>query len=79
MTKKEKLISKILENKPITINEAIKLLTWLGYTDTSTKGSHQSFRKAWRPLITLVLTDKDTSKYIIQDLKNALTLEGYNE
>lgn len=79
MTKKEKLISKILENKPITINEVIKLLTWVGYTDTSTKGSHQSFRKTGRPLITLVLTDKDTSKYIIQDLKNALNLEGYNE
>lgn len=26
MTKKEKLINKILENKPITITEAIKLL-----------------------------------------------------
>lgn len=76
MGKRDKLIQKILEGKIIKTSEAINLLDWLGY-DTKQKGSHRSFRKADRKLITIVTTFIETPHYTIEDLQEALALDGY--
>lgn len=78
MTKTDKLIKKILESKStITISEAIKILNSLGYVASHAVGSHQTFKKADRNSITLVITDKELKDYLIKKLQKAIKDEGY--
>jgi predicted RNA binding protein YcfA (HicA-like mRNA interferase family) len=74
MTKQEKLINKILEEKSITFEEAQKVLLSLGYTERTPKGgsSHVTFTKSPNQIITLVKTQKPLKKYLIKLIKEAI-------
>ncbi len=79
MTKKDKLIQKILENKKISTDEAIKILINLGFkskTRIRSGSSHKIFTKE-EMTITLVLNRKELKPYQIQDLQEILKKEGY--
>lgn len=73
VTKKDKLIEKILDGKIITTKEAQKVLDWLGYSENiSRKGSHATYRKENKTPITIVLTNKDVPHYILDMLQKAV-------
>lgn len=80
MTKKDKLIQKILNGKSvITIEEAEKILLFLGYdTEQPASGSsHITYRKYDCNSVTLVLTQKELKDYLIKKLQEALRKAGY--
>ncbi|MCD7740293.1 MAG: type II toxin-antitoxin system HicA family toxin [Candidatus Gastranaerophilales bacterium] len=80
MSKREKLIKKILNGKSdISPDEAIKLLESFGFTGTSPKGgsSHLTFRKQNAKSITIVLTQNPLKPYMIEKLKEILQYEEY--
>ena len=59
MTKREKLIQKILSGKSdISPNDAQKILECYGYVAAGTSGgsSHLTYRKSNRPSVTIILT-----------------------
>ncbi len=70
MTQFDKLISKILEGKTISTDEAIKILTNLGYTPQKQNSgtSHITYKKG-QSRITLVLNQKEIQKYLIRQLQ----------
>ena len=76
MTKRDKLIQKILEGKTISTEQAITLLTFLGYETRSGKGSHVTYTKADFS-ITLVRERKELLPYQLKDIKAILESEGY--
>lgn len=79
MTKRDKLIQKILSGLCITFAEAEKLLTDLGYQSEFPQGgsSHKTFRKIGCDKITLVATQKPLKKYAMKMLQEALKKEGF--
>ncbi len=80
MTKREKLIQKILKGDTnISPEEAMKILINLGYVATPPSGgsSHITFRKFNSMPITLVLTQNPLKPYMITKLQTALKNEGY--
>lgn len=74
MSKQEKLIKKILEEKDITYDEAKKVLISLGYSENMPSGgsSHYTFRKNGKEKITLVKTQKPLKRYLIKKIKEAI-------
>jgi len=76
MTKKDKLIQKILENKTISTDQAITLLLYFGYEERSGKGSHVTYTKAENSM-TLVRERKELLLYQLKHLKTILESEGY--
>jgi len=74
MTKKDKLIQKILDEKDITYEEAKNVLVDLGYTENAPAGgsSHYTFRKDECEKITLVKTQKPLKKYLVKKIKEAI-------
>lgn len=74
MTKRDKLIVKILEEKEITYSEAEKVLISLGYVPVAPQGgsSHITFRKSGTEKITLVRTQNPLKKYLIRQLKEII-------
>ncbi len=81
MSKREKLIQKILKGKSdISPDEAVKLLESFGYIGTSPKGgsSHITFRKLDCLSVTIVLTQNPLKPYMIEKLQAVLKNEGYN-
>jgi len=78
MSKRDKLINKIMTGGCITFAEAEKLLTDLGYQSEFPQGgsSHKTFRKANRDKITLVSTQKPLKKYAMKMIQQALEKEG---
>lgn len=79
MSKRNKLIQKILSGNCITFAEAEKLLTDLGYKSEFPQGgsSHKTFRKTGYGCITLVATQKPLKKYAMKMIQEALAKEGY--
>ena len=78
MTKREKLIAKILNGKSnITPKEAISILEYFGYVATSPAGgsSHLTFRKINENSITIVLTQNPIKPYIIEKLQIVIKKE----
>ena len=74
MTKYDKLIKKIIEEKDITFEEARKVLLAIGYTERAPKGgsSHVTFTKPPNMAITLVKTQKPLKSYLIKLIKEAV-------
>lgn len=78
MTKLDKLIKKILDGDTIiTLIEAQKLLSFLGYVGESPGTSHITYRKEGVQKITLVLNKKELKDYQIKRLQEALKQAGY--
>ena len=74
MSKRDKLIQKIMSGGDITFAQAEKLLIDLGYESEFPQGgsSHKTFRKSSCEKITLVVTQKPLKKYAIKMLQTAL-------
>lgn len=81
MSKRDKLITKILAGICITFAEAERLLLDLGYQAEFPQGgsSHKTFRKQNCNMITLVSTQKPLKKYAMKMIIEALIKEGYND
>lgn len=79
MSKRDKLIQKIMSGACITFAEAERLLTDLGYESEFPQGgsSHKTFRKAGCDKITLVATQKPLKKYAMKMIVAALIKEGF--
>ncbi len=79
MTKRDKLIQKILAGKKISNDEAIKVLITLGFQGRiriRSGSSHKIFTKN-EMTINLVLNRKELKLYQLQDLQEILKKEGY--
>ena len=81
MSKRDKLIKKILDGACITFAEAEKekLLIDLGYTSEfpQSGSSHKTFRKSGCDKITLVATQKPLKKYAMKMIQAALIKEEF--
>ena len=79
MSRREKLIQKIMSGVCIDFSEAEKLLTDLGYVSEYPQGgsSHKTFRKQGCDKITLVSTQKPLKKYAMKMIQSALIKEGF--
>ncbi len=80
MTKRDKLIKKVLKgNSIITIEEAQKLLNFLGYDaeQPASGSSHITYRKKDCNSVTLILTQKELKYYLVKKLQEALRKAGY--
>ena len=78
MSKRDKLIQKIISGGSITFAEAERLLTDLGYKSEFPQGggSHKTFRKSGCDKITLVATQKPLKKYAMKMIQAALETGG---
>ena len=75
MSKRDKIIEKILNDKTISFEEAKGLLLHLGYIERS-RGLHHSFSKIDQN--TLTLTNKrELKKYQLRILREVLENHGY--
>ena len=74
MSKWQKLLDKILQEKDITFEEARTALLNLGFAERTPKGgsSHVTYTKAPNSIITLVKTQKPLKKYLIKLLKEII-------
>lgn len=74
MSKRDKLIEKIIKEKEITYNEAEKILISLGYMPVAPQSgsSHITFRKSGSEKITLVRAQNPVKKYLIRQIKEIL-------
>ena len=75
MSKREKIIDKILNDKTISFEEAKSLLIHLGYIERC-KGSHHSFSMVGQNTLTLT-NRRELKKYQLQLLKEVLENHGY--
>jgi predicted RNA binding protein YcfA (HicA-like mRNA interferase family) len=77
MSKRSKLIQKIMNYGEISYKEAEKVLLSLGYDNRYPNGgsSHISFRKENRMTITLVRTQEPVKRYSLEKIQNAILLE----
>jgi predicted RNA binding protein YcfA (HicA-like mRNA interferase family) len=77
MSKRDKLIQKIMRSGEVSYKEAEKVLLSLGYDNRYPNGgsSHISFRKENRSTITLVSTQEPVKRYLIEKIQNAILLE----
>jgi predicted RNA binding protein YcfA (HicA-like mRNA interferase family) len=66
MSKRDKLIQKIMNNQNISYEEAKKILLFLGYEVMNTCGSHVTFSKPKRKSITLVSYQIELNPYLIK-------------
>ena len=79
MTKKNKLIQKILQGKTISNDEAIKILTTLGFEGKKRirSGSSHKILSKNEMTISLVLNRKELKSYQLEQLQKILKIEGY--
>ena len=80
MTKKDKLIQKILSGESvIKIEEAEKIMLFLGYDaeQPASGSSHITYKKQDCNSVTLILTQKELKNYLIKKLQEALRKAGY--
>jgi len=74
MSKREKLIQKILQGKNVSSEEAEQILIYFGYTLNSQRGSHKTYEKAGCDHITIVSNRREILhyqvKYIQEVIKN---------
>jgi hypothetical protein len=76
VSKRDKLIQKILSNQTITFSEADKVLIILGYISECPGSSHITYRKDANNLITLVIR-KELKPYEVKKIQDILKKEGY--
>ena len=79
MTKRDKLINRILEGKTVSNDGAVNLLEFLGFKTrkkTRTGSSHMVLVKDEQS-ITLVLNRKELKGYQVKLLQDILRKEGY--
>ena len=55
----------------------MKILEILDFKAATADGSHLTFRKPYRPSVTLVLTQNPLKPYMLEKLQEALKDEGY--
>ena len=74
MTKRDKLIQKILDGKRIPYSDAENILISLGYTPKIPSGgsSHVTFRKNNCEQITLVKTQNPLKDYLMKQIREVL-------
>jgi hypothetical protein len=74
MTKRDKLIQKILDGKGISYHDAEKILISLNYIPKMPSGgsSHVTFRKNDREQITLVKTQNPLKDYLMKQIREVL-------
>lgn len=74
MTKRDKLIQRILDGKRVSYNDAEKILISLGYLPKMPSGgsSHVTFRKNSCEQITLVKTQKPLKDYLMKQIREVL-------
>ncbi len=79
MSKRDKLIQKILNGQSIDFKDAEKLLTDIGYVSEYPQGgsSHKTFRKKGCEKITLVSYQGPIKQYALKLIQQALINEGY--
>jgi hypothetical protein len=77
MSKRDKLIQKIMKGKNVSYDEAAKILMELGYMPKQPSGgsSHITFRKDGCNQITLVQTHKQLKEYHIKQIQEAINNE----
>jgi predicted RNA binding protein YcfA (HicA-like mRNA interferase family) len=75
MSKRDKLIQKIMQGKNISYDEAKKILLFFEYEIMNTCGSHVTFSKPGHQSITLVAYQKELKPYLIKKLQEALENE----
>jgi len=77
MSRRDKLIQKIMHFGEVSYKEAEKVLLSLGYDNRypNNGSSHISFRKENRTTITLVSTQETVKRYLIEKIQNAILLE----
>ena len=75
MSKYDKLIQKIIDNKDISYEEAEKVLISYVYVPKAPRSgsSHITFRRSESEKIVLVKTQKPLKKYLIKAIKEAIT------
>lgn len=80
MTKRNKLIEKILKSNNISFAEAEKVLIFLGYVSEYPQGgsSHKTFRKTGKEKITLVSYQKPLKMYALKLVREIIKNEGYD-
>jgi hypothetical protein len=76
MSKLQKLIQKILEERDVSYEEAEKLLLKLGF-DIDIRGSHHIFRKKGFPLNISLKRRSQLLPYQLRELKEVLRSHGY--
>ncbi|MFA7659060.1 MAG: type II toxin-antitoxin system HicA family toxin [Candidatus Gastranaerophilaceae bacterium] len=72
MTKRDKLVQKILDMKPISSNDAEKILMYFGYSVVNREGSHITYGKLNKKHITLVVNKKEMKYYQIKLIQEAI-------
>jgi len=77
MSKRDKLIQKILDGKPVTYAEAENILIYFGYNPRPPRSgsSHVTFEKSETKGITLVRTQNPLKPYLMKELKEAIQNE----
>jgi predicted RNA binding protein YcfA (HicA-like mRNA interferase family) len=74
MSKRDKLIQKIMNGKNVSSDEAEQILVYFGYTLNNQKGSHKNYEKAGCDHITIVSNKREMKpyqvKYIQEVIKN---------
>ncbi len=76
MSKKEKLIQKILTGKNITYKDAENILLQLGF-QLKMRGSHHNFRKTGYNKTISIKKRPQLLAYQVEDLKEVLKDHGY--
>lgn len=76
MVKLEKLVTKILQNRPISYNEAERILRNLGF-DVIACGSHHVFRKKGYSKNISIKKRPELLPYQIREIKEVLRDHGY--
>jgi len=76
MTKIEKLIQKILQNRPLSFSDAERVLKNLGF-EVIASGSHHVFRKKGYGKTISVKKRPELLPYQIRDIKEVLRDHGY--
>ncbi len=72
MTKRDKLIQKIMQGKDISSDEAEKILLYFGYELINREGSHVTYGKKNRNHITIVVNKKEMKSYQIKLVQEAI-------
>jgi len=76
MTKRQKLINKIKSGIRVSPTDIIKILKEMGLSAKGTDGSHQTWSDGEGNRVTIILTDKETKSYIIDDLQKIIKRKG---
>jgi len=77
MTKRNKLIQKILQGKNISSDESEKILLYFGYELVNREGSHVTYGKKGKAHITLVVNKREMKSYQVKLIQEAINEQKY--